>query len=111
MVVRFASYNTALSRPHSGALLAALKSGKDKQVLATIALLQEVRPDIILLNEVDFDASGETAKLLQSLLRQPSSTRTGLDYPSSFVSQLILECLLVEILTKMGTPLIKVLTR
>ncbi len=84
MVVRFASYNTALSRSHSGALLGALKSGKDKQVFATIALLQEVRPDIILLNEVDFDASGETVTLLQALLSQSSSTRTGLDYPFFF---------------------------
>lgn len=84
MVVRFASYNTALSRTHSGGLLTAIQSGKDKQVLATVALLQEVRADILLLNEVDFDASGETARLLQGLLRKPSASNPGLDYPFSF---------------------------
>jgi len=92
MKVRVASYNTALSRTSSDELLAALKStfvakdksDTDKQVLATVALLQEIRADIILLNEVDFDASGEIAETLINLLRQPKDGRAELDYPFLF---------------------------
>lgn len=80
MVVRIASYNTALSRPNQGDLLTALESGCDRQVLATVALLQHIRPDIILLNEVDFDPSGRIVALLQQALRQPS-IHGALDYP------------------------------
>ncbi|REG81338.1 endonuclease/exonuclease/phosphatase family protein [Marinomonas pollencensis] len=83
MVVRIASYNTALSRSHQGALLTAIKSGRDKQVLATVALLQHIRPDIILLNEVDFDPSGQVVALLQQALRQPSSY-PAIDYPYAY---------------------------
>ena len=83
MVVRIASYNTALSRPNQGDLLKALKSGADKQVLATVALLQHIRPDIILLNEVDFDDSGELIDLLQQALAT-SETGAGLVLPFAF---------------------------
>ncbi len=83
MVVRIASYNTALSRPNRGDLLAALESGRDKQVLATVALLQHIRADIILLNEVDFDPSGRVVALLQQALRQPANN-AALDYPYAY---------------------------
>ena len=56
MVVRVASYNTALSRDKAGELKQAIISGSDKQVLATERLLEHINADIILLNEVDYDA-------------------------------------------------------
>lgn len=83
MVVRIASYNTALSRVSCGELLTALKSQQDRQILATVSLLQHIQPDIILLNEVDFDPSGEVVSLLQKALRKPSNGKS-LDLPFRF---------------------------
>lgn len=84
MVVRIASYNTALSRDTAGELLAAIRSGKHQQVLATIKLLQHIRPDVVLLNEVDYDATGETVRLLQQALNSSVTGSSPLDLPYSF---------------------------
>lgn len=83
MVVRIASYNTALSRSSEGDLLNALTSGCDKQVLATVALLQHIRPDIILLNEIDFDPSGRIVTLLQQALCHANKDQ-NLDLPYAY---------------------------
>ena len=57
--IRFATFNIAFNRPTEGALkeeLAKAESTKPKQVAE---IIQRVRPDVILINEFDFDAQGE----------------------------------------------------
>ena len=53
--VRVATFNVSLGRRGPGVLLKSIMSGKDAQVLAVVAIIQRVRPDILLLNEFDAD--------------------------------------------------------
>ena len=55
-VIRVASFNTALSRSSSGQLRRELRGGRDPQARAIAAILQRVRPEVVLLLEVDRDA-------------------------------------------------------
>jgi endonuclease/exonuclease/phosphatase family metal-dependent hydrolase len=57
--VRIATYNTALSRDEAGKLHAALAKGNDKQAKLIAEVLQRTRPDIVLLQEVDYDPTGK----------------------------------------------------
>ena len=61
--VRFATYNGSLY-DEEGKLVDRLREGDDhaRQVAAVV---QHVRPDVLLLNEFDYDAQGEAATLFQ----------------------------------------------
>lgn len=68
--VRFATFNVFLNRPKPGQLGKDLEAG-DPQARAIAEIIQEVRPDVLLLNEFDFDASGKTLKrFIRSYLEQ-----------------------------------------
>ena len=56
---RFATFNTSLYRDAEGALAADLRGGEDPQARKVAAILQRVRPDVVLLNEFDFDSGGD----------------------------------------------------
>ena len=59
--IRVATYNVALNRKKAGQLTEELESGKSKDAKALAKVLQLVRPDVVLLNEVDYDG-GKSAK-------------------------------------------------
>ncbi len=65
-VIRVAAFNTALSRDEPGALLAAAMEGDDRELAAVAEILQRVRPDVVLLSEVDRDPTGELYRALQA---------------------------------------------
>ncbi|MEM9013000.1 MAG: endonuclease/exonuclease/phosphatase family protein [Pseudomonadota bacterium] len=78
--LRIASFNTALSRGAPGLLLNDLRRAEDRPRVANIvAILAEVQPDIVLLNEVDHDAGRATLTALAEVLAE-----AGLDYPHRF---------------------------
>jgi endonuclease/exonuclease/phosphatase family metal-dependent hydrolase len=52
--LRFATFNVALNRPAAGRLARDLAAG-DAQARAVAEIVQRVRPDVLLLNELDFD--------------------------------------------------------
>ena len=82
-VVRFATYNVAMYRDQSGQLASDLADPTHPQALALAAVLQEIRPDVLLLNEVDHDDQGEAVRRLHD-----NFLATGarpLDYPHRFV--------------------------
>ncbi|MEQ1506759.1 MAG: endonuclease/exonuclease/phosphatase family protein, partial [Myxococcota bacterium] len=56
--VRFATFNVSMYRASAGALAADLATGTDPQALAAAAILQQVRPDVLLVEEFDHDADG-----------------------------------------------------
>lgn len=60
--IRIATFNMALNRSQAGELSLGLQQG-DEQAKKIAAIVQTVRPDILLANEVDFDG-GKSAKLL-----------------------------------------------
>ncbi|MEM9883153.1 MAG: endonuclease/exonuclease/phosphatase family protein [Planctomycetota bacterium] len=65
--VRFAQFNIALySRDRDPEEVARrLATPDDPQVKKIAAIIQDVRPDLVLLNEIDHDPTGRVAKLLQ----------------------------------------------
>lgn len=56
--VRIATFNTALSRDTEGALHAAFARGDDAKAKLVAEVLQRTRPDVVLLQEIDYDPTG-----------------------------------------------------
>ena len=70
-VIRVATWNASLNRAKAGDLVRDLKSGDNAQVLAFAAVVRHIDPDILLVNEFDYDTRGEAARLLRDrYLRQ-----------------------------------------
>lgn len=62
--LRVASYNTSLYDDSAGGVIRRLEAG-DANAARIAAVLQRVRPDLVLLNEFDYDAQGRAADLFQ----------------------------------------------
>lgn len=78
MVIRVATFNVALARTETGALLRDLKQG-DAQARAVADVIQFVQPDLLLLNEFDWDETGVALTCFcQNYL---NSGNRALDYP------------------------------
>ena len=89
-VVRFATFNIALNRPGPGDLLIDLQddSSPARQIAA---IIQAVRPHVLLLNELDYDEQHETLKVFCDAYlgvdQQLGSVRTeAIEYPHRFTS-------------------------
>src|ERR687890_507374 len=63
--VRFATFNASLNRAVEGELVADLSTPDDPQAQAVAEVIQRVRPDVLLINEFDFDTQGLAARLFQ----------------------------------------------
>ena len=63
--VRFATYNASLNRSAAGALITDLSTPDDPQARAVAEVIQRTSPDVLLINEFDYDASGTAASLFQ----------------------------------------------
>ncbi|MEE8601887.1 cell wall-binding repeat-containing protein [Euzebya tangerina] len=57
-VIRIATFNASLNRSAEGELAADLDTPGDTQAQAVAEIIQRVRPDVLLLNEFDYDAAG-----------------------------------------------------
>ncbi len=78
--LRVATFNSSLYAETDGGLAARLRAGDDKaaKIAATV---QHLRPDLLLLNEFDFDAGGEAADLFQRrYLEQPQHGQEPIRY-------------------------------
>ena len=62
--LRIATYNTSLNDDRAGGLVARLEAG-DANAMKVAAVLQRVRPDVVLLNEFDYDEAHRAADLFQ----------------------------------------------
>lgn len=62
--LRVATYNASLYSDDAGGLLRRLEAG-DEGARKVAAVLQRVRPDVVLVNEFDFDPSGRAADAFQ----------------------------------------------
>ncbi len=78
--LRIATYNTHLARGKAGKLIAELKDGS-AQVDAVIRVIAEADPDVLLLNELDYDADRTALALFQERLAVE-----GVEYAYSFVA-------------------------
>jgi Endonuclease/Exonuclease/phosphatase family len=82
--VRVATFNVALHRKGPGLLVRDLTGGQDQQIATVAEIIQTVRPDILLLNEIDYDFEAVALKLFRDLLRQPVGQGRAIDYPYVF---------------------------
>ena len=65
-LIRIATFNCSLNRASLGALRRDLSTPDDAQVRAVAEIIQRVRPDILLLQEFDYDAAGASLAAFQA---------------------------------------------
>ncbi len=63
--VRFATFNVSLNRSTRGGLITDLSTPNNSQAQAVAEIIQRNNPDVLLLNEFDYDAAGEAIRLFQ----------------------------------------------
>lgn len=84
--LRIATFNASLNRDEAGALVRDLATRTNPQARHVAAILQKVRPDIVLLNEFDHDANGHAIKLFrQHYLEVSQEGLPPLELTHSFV--------------------------
>jgi endonuclease/exonuclease/phosphatase family metal-dependent hydrolase len=85
--LRVATYNTSLYSDDAGGLARRLQAG-DADARKVAAVLQRVRPDIVLLNEFDFDPSLRAADLFQDRYLEVAQAGGGppLHYPFRYLA-------------------------
>ena len=64
-VVRFATFNASLNRNTEGQLVADLSTPGNAQAQTIAEIVQRTRPEVLLINEFDFDADGTALRLFQ----------------------------------------------
>ncbi|WP_428502299.1 endonuclease/exonuclease/phosphatase family protein [Silanimonas lenta] len=85
--LRVATYNVSLYGEEAGAVLVRLAGGRDRQARRVAAVLQHLRPDLLLLNEVDYDEGGRLADLLQrEYLEVGQFGEAPIHYPYRFLA-------------------------
>ena len=72
--VRFATFNASLNRAKAGALIHDLSTRNDPQAANVAEIIQRVRPDVLLINEFDYDQEGKGGPV-------PIDPRHGNDSP------------------------------
>ena len=85
--IRFATFNASLNRFNAGALVTELASPGSAQPDAVAEIIQRVRPDVLLINEFDYDTDGEAASSFQTnYLSMPHGEAGPIDYPFRYVA-------------------------
>ncbi len=92
--LRVAMFNASLNRPAQGQLVADLATPNDLQARTDAEIIQRVDPDILLVNEFDYDPYGVAASLFQqnylgvsqNTLGLPSGPAFATNFPSRFTA-------------------------
>ncbi|GAB3946427.1 endonuclease/exonuclease/phosphatase family protein [Corynebacterium tapiri] len=83
----FATYNTSLNRPSAGQLITDLSTPDDAQAQAIATVIQHTRPDVIVLNEFDYDAGGEAvANFQRNYLEKSQAGHEPIHYEYTFIA-------------------------
>ena len=81
--IRVAAFNAAMARKGAGALIGDF--GKDHpQIANVVEIVLRVRPDILLINEIDADPDGRSLELLAARLAAGMAGLPGIDYGHLF---------------------------
>ena len=84
---RFATYNVSLYRDKAGELANDLEKGND-QAHKIAKVVQTIRPDVLLLNEFDFDAEGRSAQsFIEEYLGVDHGESLRIEYPFHFTAE------------------------
>lgn len=83
--LRFASFNASLVRQGAGVLIADIED-RERQVLTAAEIVLRARPDVLLINEIDYDPQGIALARFEDLLAEGLPGLDPLDYPHRFVA-------------------------
>lgn len=85
--VRFATFNASLNRFNAGDLINDLSTPDNSQAQAVAEIIQRTRPEVLLINEFDYDANHEAADLFrENYLMVSQNGADPIDYPYVFVA-------------------------
>jgi len=85
--VRFATFNASLNRGNAGDLVTELSAPGSAQPAVIAEIIQRARPDVLLVNEFDFDENHEALGLFQdNYLSVPQNGADPINYPYSFTA-------------------------
>jgi hypothetical protein len=85
--VRFATFNASLNRSNAGDLIADLSTPDNAQAQAVAEIIQRTRPDVLLINEFDYDAGGVAAQHFQeNYLSVAHGDAEAIEYPYWYVA-------------------------
>lgn len=86
--IRVATYNVAMYRKRAGQLAAELRSGNSQQAGRVAEVLQRVRPDVLLLCEIDYDPENDPPGLFaEGYAANPQAEGLqGIEYPHRYTA-------------------------
>ena len=85
--VRFATFNASLNRFDAGQLITDLSTPDNAQAANVAEIIQRTAPDIVLINEFDFDPDGTALRLFQdNYLTVPHNGAPAIDYAYSYTA-------------------------
>lgn len=85
--IRIATYNASLNREKAGQLIQDLSIPVDKQAAAIGEVIQMNRPDIVLINEFDYDDAHRAAQLFRAnVLEVPQNGQHPITYPYMYTA-------------------------
>jgi len=87
MSIRFSAFNASLNRSEEGELIQDLSSPDNAQAQTIAEIIQRTNPDVLLINEFDYDSENRAAELFQE--NYLSVSQNGLDpveYPYVYVA-------------------------
>jgi 3-phytase len=85
---RFATFNASLNRSAAGQLITDLSTPANQQAKNVAETIQRVRPDVVLINEFDYDANGTALRLFQdNYLSIPQSGAAPIRYRYRFAAE------------------------
>ena len=86
--VRFATFNASLNRNVDGQLIADLSTPANQQAKNAAETIQRIRPDVLLINEFDYDAAGTALRLFQdNYLSISQSGAAPIFYPHRYTAE------------------------
>jgi 3-phytase len=86
--VRFATFNASLNRNFDGQLMVDLSAPGNPQADAVAEIIQRVNPDVLLINEFDFDPGGVALEgFIENYLEVPHGDAAAItDYDYTFIA-------------------------
>ena len=86
--IRVATFNASLNRDRAGQLSLNLANPDDVQARNVAEIIQRVRPDLLLLNEFDYDPAGRSVTLFQdNYLAKPQNGTEPIRYAYRFTGE------------------------
>jgi hypothetical protein len=85
--VRFATFNASLNRSAAGQLITDLSTPNNPQAANVAEIIQRTAPDVLLINEFDYDDSGTALQLFQTnYLSVPHNGAPAIEYPYAYTA-------------------------